>query len=60
MAGYDIWRAPAGGIPVRVASTTGLTYTDASRASGVLYDYYVKTYDGAGNRGTGRKASKAL
>ncbi len=60
VAGYDIWRAPAGGTATRIASTTALSYTDASRASGVIYDYYVKTYDGAGNRGVGRKASKPL
>ncbi|MDP1807038.1 MAG: hypothetical protein Q8K72_17820, partial [Acidimicrobiales bacterium] len=60
VAGYDIWRAPAGGTPARIASTTSLTYTDSSRAQGQTYDYYVKTYDGAGNRGAGRKAAKAL
>ena len=60
VAGYDIWRAPAGGTPARIASTIALTYTDASRAQGVTYDYYVKTYDGAGNRGAGRRAAKAL
>jgi hypothetical protein len=60
LAGYDIWRAPAGGTPVRIASTTGLTWTDTSRANGAVYDYYVKAYDGAGNRGAGTKAAKAL
>ncbi|HUR24066.1 MAG TPA: N-acetylmuramoyl-L-alanine amidase [Acidimicrobiales bacterium] len=60
VAGYDIWRAPAGGTPARVASTTALTWTDTSRATGTTYDYYVKTYDGAGNRAAGRKAAKAL
>jgi hypothetical protein len=60
VAGYDIWRAPAGGSPTRIASTTALTWTDTSRATGATYDYYVKTYDGAGNRGAGRRAAKAL
>lgn len=60
VAGYDIWRAPAGGTPVRIASTTALTYTDASRAQGVTYDYSVKTYDGAGNRSPGRQAPRPV
>jgi hypothetical protein len=60
VAGYDIWRAPAGGIPARMASTTALTWTDTTRVTGVTYDYYVKAYDGAGTRGAGRKAPKAL
>ena len=61
VAGYDIWRAPAGGTPARIASTTALTWTDSNRAAGVTYDYYVKAYDGAGNRGdAGRKAAKPL
>jgi hypothetical protein len=60
VAGYDIWRAPAGGTPTRLASTTALTYTDTARATGATYDYYVKTYDGAANRSAGRKAPKAL
>lgn len=60
VAGYDIWRAPAGGTPARIASTTALTWTDNSRATGATYDYYVKTYDGAGNRGLGTKAAKPL
>jgi len=60
VAGYDIWRAPAGGTPARIASTTALTYTDTSRARGVTYDYYVKTFDGAGNRGAGTKGANPL
>ena len=60
VAGYDIWRAPAGGTPARIASTTALSYTDTTRANGAIYDYYVKTYDGAGNRSAGRRAAKAL
>jgi hypothetical protein len=60
VAGYDIWRAPAGGTPARIASTTALTWTDSSRVNGVSYDYYVKTYDGAGNRGAGRRAAKPI
>ena len=60
VAGYDIWRAPAGGTPARIASTTALTYTDASRDRGATYDYYVLAYDGAGNRGAGRKAAEPL
>lgn len=60
LAGYDIWRAPAGGAPARIASTTALTWTDTTRVNGATYDYYVKAYDGAGNRGPGRKAAKAL
>ncbi len=60
VAGYDIWRAVAGGTPVRVASTTAGTWTDSNRANGATYDYYVRTYDGAGNRGPGRKAPKAI
>jgi hypothetical protein len=50
VAGYDVLRAPAGGTAVRIASTTALTWTDTTRANGTTYDYYVKTYDGAGNR----------
>jgi hypothetical protein len=60
LAGYDIWRAPAGGTPARIASTIAVTWTDTTRAAGATYDYYVKAYDGAGNRGAGRKASKAI
>jgi hypothetical protein len=60
LAGYDIWRTPAGGTPARIASTTGLTWTDTTRAAGAVYDYYVKAYDGAGNRGAGRKSAKAI
>ena len=30
VAGYDIWRAPAGGTPARIASTTALTWTDTT------------------------------
>ncbi|MDX6410305.1 MAG: hypothetical protein QOE13_3376, partial [Gaiellaceae bacterium] len=60
IAGYDVWRAPAGGPPTRLASTTALSYTDGSRAQGTTYDYYVKTYDGAGNRSAGVKTAKAL
>ncbi len=60
VAGYDVWRSVVGGTPARIASTTALTYTDSSGAVGVAYDYFVKTYDGAGNRGPGRKATKTL
>lgn len=60
VAGYDVWRAPAGGAAVRIAGTTGLTYTDNARANGAAYDYYVKSYDGAGNRSLATKAPKAI
>jgi len=60
VAGYDVWRATPGGAPARIASTLTLTYTDSSRAQGATYEYYVKTYDGAGNRSPGRKAPQAL
>ena len=60
VAGYDVWRASPGGTPTRLGSTTALTYTDSSRTNGATYDYLVKAYDGAGNRGLGTKAPKPL
>jgi len=60
IAGYDVWRSTPGGTASRIASTTALTFTDGARVQGATYDYTVKTYDGAGNRGPGRKAPKTL
>ena len=60
VAGYDVLRAPAGGTPVYIASTTGTTFTDNTRVQGVLYDYVVQTYDGASNRSDGLRAPKAV
>jgi len=50
VAGYDVLRATPGGTPVRIASTTGTTFTDNTRVQGAVYEYVVQTYDGASNR----------
>lgn len=42
VAGYDVWRSAAGGQPVRLTSTTGLTFTDNATTRGTTYDYYVR------------------
>ena len=60
VAGYDVWRASPGSTPTRLGSTTALTYTDSSRTRGSTYDYFVKTFDGAGNRGPGTKTPTPL
>ncbi|MDQ3896016.1 MAG: N-acetylmuramoyl-L-alanine amidase [Actinomycetota bacterium] len=53
VAGYDVWRSSAGGPLVRIASTTGTSYTDTVTGAKAKYDYVVKTYDGAANRSPG-------
>jgi hypothetical protein len=60
VAGYDVWRSSLGVAPARIGSTTSLTFTDTAGVMGVVYDYVVKTYDGAGTRSPGRTAVKSL
>lgn len=50
VTGYEIWRATAASGPfTKITTTTTTSYTDASLTSGVIYYYYVKAYDAAGN-----------
>lgn len=53
VAGYDVWRSSSGGQPVRVGSTTGLSYTDTVTGRKAKHDYFVRTFDGAANRSAG-------
>lgn len=60
VAGYDVWRSTPGGVPARLGGTTALTFTDSARAVGAVYQYSVRAYDGAGNRGPGTKVVTLL
>lgn len=51
VAGYDVYRTSGTGSPVRLGSTTAITYLDSSTIRGTSYQYSVTAYDGAGNRG---------
>jgi chitodextrinase len=51
VAGYQIWRGPAGGTLAEIATTTGTgtTYSDTTVASRASYDYQVKAFDASAN-----------
>lgn len=53
VAGYDVWRSSPGKTLARVGSTTASAYTDTISGGKTMYSYYVRTYDGAGNRSDG-------
>lgn len=50
VAGYDVWRSSPGRALTRVGSTTASVYTDTVAGAKTTYSYYLRTYDGAGNR----------
>ena len=55
IVGYDVWRSSAAKPLARIASTTGLSFTDSVTGPKTAYDYTVMTFDGAGNRSAGVK-----
>ncbi len=50
--GYEVFRSTSGGSFVKVGTTTSTAYTDVGLSRNTGYAYYVKAYDGAGNRST--------
>ena len=55
IVGYDVWRSSAGKPLARIASTTGVTFTDSVTGPKTVFEYTVTTFDGAGNRSAGAK-----
>lgn len=57
IVGYDVWRSSAGKPIARLASTTGVTFTDSVTGPKATFEYTVTTFDGAGNRSAGVKVT---
>ncbi|MDT0465031.1 PA14 domain-containing protein [Streptomyces gibsoniae] len=54
LAGYRVYRRPKGATAwTRLTATTATTYTDAPPATGQVFSYEVRAYDGAGNESGG-------
>jgi hypothetical protein len=60
VVGYDVWRSAGVSAPIRLASTTGLTYTDNATTRGTTYTYFVRTFDGASYRSSGASPLKPV